>query len=420
MNNDVMVQCDAVGKKFCRDLKRSLWYGVKDSATALFGRRQSIPSRGVDPLREGEFWANFDISFEIKRGDCLGLIGRNGAGKTTLLKMLNGLIKPDHGSIKVRGQVGALIALGAGFNPVLTGRENIAVNGSILGLSKQQISDAIEEIIDFAEIPHAIDSPVRNYSSGMSVRLGFAIATCIRPDVLIVDEVLAVGDAEFRLKCLKRMRNVLKDGCAVLLVSHSMTDIRNMASTTLWLQGGKCQAIGEPYKVVSEYLGTSCSDTAEIEWNDASTAPGGNSVSLRRVAVVPVDIDKPISISTGAKIQLVFDCHEIGLRLGFTLEVCTEEQIVVFHTGESLTPHGNSVHGQYVVDVIIPGFLLNSGKYQLSVTIDESQCIALVHLPNVVTFQVTHESLGVNHAQLPGVVAPRLSWKCHTNALEVT
>ncbi len=415
MNDDVMIRCDGVGKKFCRDLKKSLWYGVLDSARDLFRRRQPMIRRETESLRNGEFWANRDISFEIKRGECLGLIGRNGAGKTTLLKMLNGLIKPDHGFIKVRGQVGALIALGAGFNPVLTGRENIAVNGAILGLSKQQISEAVDDIIDFAELPHAIDSPVRNYSSGMSVRLGFAIATCIRPEVLIVDEVLAVGDADFRLKCLKRMRNVLKNGCAVLLVSHNMTDIRNMASTALWMQDGKCQAIGEPYKVVSEYLGTSCSDTAEIEWEDPSAAPGGDSVSLRRVAVLPVDINKPISISTGAKIQLAFDCHELGLRLGFTLEVCTEEQIVVFHTGGSLTPNGDSVRANYNVDVTVPSFLLNSGKYQLSVTIDESQCIALVHVPNVVTFQVGHESLGVNHAQLPGVVAPKLTWKCHTN-----
>ena len=163
------------------------------------------------PLRDGEFWAVNDVSFELRRGECLGLIGHNGAGKTTLLKMLNGLIKPDAGSITIRGRVGALIALGAGFNPILTGRENIYINGSVLGLSKKEIDGKIDEIIDFAEIGEFIDSPVQNYSSGMSVRLGFSIASSLSPDVLILDEVLAVGDIGFVIKCLNRVRQLLLD-----------------------------------------------------------------------------------------------------------------------------------------------------------------------------------------------------------------
>ncbi len=188
MSSDVLIHVEDVSKKFCRNLRRSLWYGLQDTAADLLGRGESSAS-----LRPEEFWAVDDVSFSLKRGECLGLVGRNGAGKTTLLKMLNGLIKPDKGRIEIRGRVGALIALGAGFNPILTGRENVYVNGAVLGLSKREISERIDEIIDFAEIGDFIEAPVQSYSSGMQVRLGFAVATAMKPDVLLLDEVLAVG-----------------------------------------------------------------------------------------------------------------------------------------------------------------------------------------------------------------------------------
>jgi len=213
--SEILLRCDHVGKKFCRDLKKSLWYGLTDLAGDIVG---SPPG----DLRPEEFWAVDDVSFDLRRGECLGLIGRNGAGKTTLLKMLNGLIKPDTGKIMLRGRVGGLIALGAGFDPILTGRENVFVNGSILGLSKKQIHDRFDEIVEFAEIGQFIDSPVGNYSSGMQVRLGFAVAAImIRPEILLLDEVLAVGDLGFRLKCLNLIQELLEDA-AVVFVSHSM------------------------------------------------------------------------------------------------------------------------------------------------------------------------------------------------------
>src|SRR5206468_4283587 len=201
VDGNVLVHVEHVSRRFCRNLRRSLWYGIQDIARDLnpFGRNSS---GGSSSLRKDEFWAVNDVSFELRRGECLGLIGRNGAGKTTLLKMLNGLIKPDCGCIEIRGRVGALIALGAGFNPILTGRENIYVNGAVLGLTKREIDEKIEEIIDFAEIREFIDSPVQSYSSGMQVRLGFAMASSLNPDILLLDEVLAVGDMGFQAKCL--------------------------------------------------------------------------------------------------------------------------------------------------------------------------------------------------------------------------
>ena len=239
-DSDTLVRVSGVSKKFCLSLKKSLWYGLCDMGRELTGRRRGEHGG----LRTKEFWAVNNVSFELKRGECLGLIGRNGAGKTTLLKMLNGLIKPDAGRIEMRGRVGALIALGAGFNPVLTGRENIYVNGSVLGLTKKEIDAKLKEIIDFAEIGDFIDTPVQNYSSGMAVRLGFAVASSLDPDILLVDEVLAVGDLGFRYKCFQRI-SALMDRAAVIFVSHDMASVSRLSSRVMLLGSGKVQMLSE-------------------------------------------------------------------------------------------------------------------------------------------------------------------------------
>jgi lipopolysaccharide transport system ATP-binding protein len=247
IDSEVMIKVEGVRKKFCRSLKKSLWYGLKDMAAEVFGGNHKH-----DLLRKDEFWAVNGVSFEVKRGQCLGLIGRNGAGKTTLLKMLNGLIKPDHGRIEMRGRVGALIALGAGFNPILTGRENIYVNGSVLGLAKREIDGRIEEIIDFADIRDFIDMPVQNYSSGMQVRLGFSVATALEPDVVLLDEVLAVGDAAFRFKCYNRIAKLMRKA-AVILVTHNMEHIAQICTSCMMLSSGAVRASGSPTLCISAY-----------------------------------------------------------------------------------------------------------------------------------------------------------------------
>lgn len=256
MSDDVLIKAEGASKKFCRSLKRSLWYGLKDIANEAMARNGRH-----DQLRPEEFWAVNDVSFELRRGECLGLIGRNGAGKTTLLKLLNGLIKPDKGRIVMRGRVGALIALGAGFNPILTGRENIYVNASVLGLTKKQTDEKFDEIVDFAELGEFIDAPVQSYSSGMQVRLGFAVATVLEPDILLLDEVLAVGDASFRNKCYHRVASLRKKA-AVIFVSHNMDQIARTSSHTLVMDSGIVAFMGsvvEGAKIyeqlnVSEYM----------------------------------------------------------------------------------------------------------------------------------------------------------------------
>jgi len=232
--SDTLIKVEGVSKKFCKSLKKSLWYGMQDLGREITGRKHG----GDGELRPDEFWAVNDVSFELKRGECLGLIGGNGAGKTTLLRMLNGLIKPDRGRIEMRGRVGALIALGAGFNPVLTGRENIYVNASVLGLTRQEIDAKLDEIIDFAEIGEFIDMPVQSYSSGMSVRLGFSVATALNPDILILDEVLAVGDRRFSHKCFNRIGKIRENGAATLLVSHSEHQLERFCNGGMVLSRG--------------------------------------------------------------------------------------------------------------------------------------------------------------------------------------
>jgi lipopolysaccharide transport system ATP-binding protein len=273
--SDVLVKVEGVSKKFCRDLKKSLWYGIKDVAADLlpFGSTQvseksylSSSSNGDSPtnnpitnksqssaLRPDEFWAVNDVSFELKRGECLGLIGPNGAGKTTLLKMLNGLIKPDKGRITMRGKVGALIALGTGFNPILSGRENIYINASVLGLTKKETDGKIDEIIEFAGIEDFIDTPVQNYSSGMHVRLGFAVATAIEPEVLLLDEVLAVGDMAFRIKCYNRIGRLQKNA-ATIFVTHDMSYLSTVCNRVLFMSHGTSSYYADRNAGIQRYM----------------------------------------------------------------------------------------------------------------------------------------------------------------------
>lgn len=245
--SDTLIKVENVSKKFCLDLKKSLWYGMKDMAGEIFGKKNN------NNLRDQEFWAVKNISFELKRGECLGLIGRNGAGKSTLLKMLNGLIKPDTGRIEMYGRVGALIELGAGFNPILTGKENIYNNASILGFSNEEIDKKLDEIIEFSELSEFIDSPVQYYSSGMRVRLGFSIAAQLNPDILLIDEVLAVGDMGFVLKCFNRIDELFPN-TAIIFVSHSMPQISRISTDLIVMtKGASVYQSSDVSKGISHY-----------------------------------------------------------------------------------------------------------------------------------------------------------------------
>jgi lipopolysaccharide transport system ATP-binding protein len=338
-DDEVLVRVEGVSKKFCRSLKKSLWYGLCDIAGELspFGRRPRIaeaagneslvtsqnqsasggsilpatsdsPLATSDGLRPDEFYAVRDVSFELKRGECLGLIGHNGAGKTTLLKMLNGLIKPDAGTITMRGRVGALIALGAGFNPILTGRENIYINGSVLGLSKREIDERMEEIIDFAGVGDFIDMPVQNYSSGMQVRLGFSVATALQPDILLLDEVLAVGDMQFYAKCLNTIGKMRRNGTAFILVSHSMLNIARYCDRVAYMQHGCCEYLGATEGGVARYEQDMALAPAESLGGCITQSPAGSGkISVTGIRLLGLDGHTVSSIRPGERVEVQLD-----------------------------------------------------------------------------------------------------------------
>ena len=360
--SNVLIKVEGVSKKFCRSLKRSLWYGMQDLGREITGRRHG----GNGKLRQEEFWAVKDVSFELKRGECLGLIGHNGAGKTTLLRMLNGLIKPDSGRIEMRGRVGALIALGAGFNPILTGRENIYVNASVLGLSKREIDEKIDEIIDFAEIGEFIDAPVQSYSSGMQMRLGFAVATTLNPDVLILDEVLAVGDVGFRTKCYNRIDKIA-DRSAIIFVTHSMPHVGRMCDKTIFMEKGISSGALPVNNGIARYDNSFKSSVSYPQRN------GNGKVSFISIRINQVFLDfkktNRIDISFGS--QLEFE---------FVISSSYDEFVVVdvaFHSfsGVAVAECNNFVHQVPVsvsttnknrVMVKIIKLSLNPGRYKLS------------------------------------------------------
>jgi lipopolysaccharide transport system ATP-binding protein len=378
--SEVLVQVNRVSKRFCRNLKQSLWYGLQDIAGELCG----LASGGPD-LRVGEFWAVNDVSFELRRGECLGLIGANGAGKSTLLKMLNGLIKPDAGSIRVRGRVGALIELGAGFHPLLSGRENIYVNASILGMSKRETDRRLDEIIAFADIGDAIDAPVKSYSSGMRVRLGFAVAAHLEPDILLIDEVLAVGDLAFRVRCYRRLSQLRDRGTAVVLISHNSLALSVHCISGLLLQRGRCVSHGPVGEVLqlyeAEVASVNLTDSV-LEWRRAEHINHDADVTLLRVAIESAAGALLPSLESGvsATLRLRVLCRRPIEKLVVHLKVFSSAN----SEGESLTLTSGSdpslsqlACGVYDVEMTFAPVCLPPGNYALKIGLANSSGSAL-------------------------------------------
>jgi lipopolysaccharide transport system ATP-binding protein len=367
-SDDVLVRVEHVSKKFCRSLKRSLWYGMKDLGSELTGSQHSDNKQ----LRKDEFWAVNDVSFELKRGECLGLIGRNGAGKTTLLRMLNGLIKPDKGRIEMHGRVGALIALGAGFNPILTGRENIYVNASVLGLSKKDIDAKFDEIVEFAELGEFIDAPVQSYSSGMSIKLGFAVTTALDPDILIIDEVLAVGDMGFRAKCYDVMGRLSRK-TAIIFVSHSMPIVSRICNRAILMNNGKELIVGQPEVAIEGYF-------AQFP---IGADPTVNLMPNNTLHILAVEIRKMngffaynrISYGEGLIIKINLnsdkDLYDLIGRLSF---LRTDLLPVAISDSKLAGFSVNIRKGLNTISIIIPKLLLGPSKYMLGFTLTPNNC----------------------------------------------
>jgi lipopolysaccharide transport system ATP-binding protein len=351
MSDDVLVEVSGVSKKFCINSRRAMWYGVKDIGSSLVLRDRS------DHLRRDEFLAVDDVSFTLRRGQSLALIGPNGSGKSTLLKMINGLLKPDKGDIRIRGKVSALIELGVAFDHRLTGRENIHVKAAILGIPRQSIARIVDDVVEYSELGDFIDMPVKNYSSGMKVRLGFSIAIQVRPDVLIIDEVLAVGDAGFRGKCYSTIAEYQQE-CAIVLVSHNMGVVGRICDRGMLLNKGRLLLDGDDVpQIIQRYFslfGSSdrknLSDGARIESIELVSSDGSivKSLAYGESATIRVKVELMLAE------RPVINLHFLDIAKNYVFQ--TNSKIDQWELDELEA-------GAYVFSCVVNPLLLNPGKY---------------------------------------------------------
>lgn len=348
-----------------------------------------------------------DIDFEVKQGDVLGIIGKNGAGKSTLLKLLSRVTAPTTGKIYTKGRIASLLEVGTGFHPELTGRENIYMNGTILGMKKWEIDKQIDEIIDFSGCERYLDTPVKRYSSGMTVRLGFAIAAHLNPEILVVDEVLAVGDAEFQKKAIGKMQDVSKgEGRTVLFVSHNMASIKALCHTGMLLENGCVKCMGGIKDVVNEYIGDVCCSDSFL-CDNKKVAPGNDIIRIKSSEIFPLDGSKHITIETGVCFKLAFWCEKSDAMYDVNLRITTLDDVVICQLGKLLGEVGckDSRKGLYVIDFIIPAYVLNAGKYKVSYFWGENQKYVIYEgFEQAFEIENTTSDMGFNLGILPGVL----------------
>ena len=372
------------------------------------------------------YWALKNISFDIKRGQVIGFIGRNGAGKSTLLKILSRITEPTSGFADIYGRVGSLLEVGTGFHAELTGRENIYLNGAILGMKKTEIDRKFDEIVAFAEVEKFIETPVKHYSSGMYLRLAFAVAAHLEPEILIIDEVLAVGDANFQKKCLNKMEDVGKEGRTVLFVSHNMQAITRLCERVILLDEGGVGQDGPAQEVVSSYLRSELGTRAVREWDDSPKVPGNDIVRLRaaRVRTEDGDISDVVDIRKPVAIEMEYRVLQSGHVLVPQFSLDNEEGIRVFVTFDSDPSWRCRARpkGDYLSTVWIPGNYLAEGTLTVRAGIFTLKPYKM-HLlePNVVAFRVVdtfdgHTARGDYAGHLPGVVRPLLKWNTRSES----
>ncbi len=371
-----------------------------------------------DKLRAGsstEFWALRDVSFEVKQGEVLGIIGRNGAGKSTLLKILSRITDPTEGWAEINGRVGSLLEVGTGFHPELTGRENIYLNGAILGMKRGEIDRRFDEIVAFSEVEKFLDTPVKRYSSGMYVRLAFAVAAHLEPEILLVDEVLAVGDAAFQKKCLGKMGDVAKQGRTVLFVSHNMAAVRTLCSRSLYLSSGSMLLDADSETVVSHYLAQDTAASALIAW-DIQTAPRSAELRFLKAFITNDGGEPSPSVDCRCPFFIVAEYEVLrpveGVRIGFMLQ----NLMGVVITGSSdwgVWSQESREPGHYVSRCLFPGYTLNAGTYSVLFGAEVAPYTEQAVLtPYCISFTVEDvDGHGPRHGPVPGVLRPKLNWE---------
>jgi lipopolysaccharide transport system ATP-binding protein len=360
-------------------------------------------------------WSLRDVNFEIEQGDSVGIIGRNGAGKSTLLKILSRVTAPTTGSLKVKGRIASLLEVGTGFHPELSGRDNIYLNGAILGMRKHEIKRKFDEIVDFAGVERYIDTPVKRYSSGMYVRLAFAVAAYLESEILIVDEVLAVGDAEFQKKCLGKMGDISKgEGRTVLFVSHNMAAVKTLCTKGIVLKNGKLAFSGINRDAVAFYQNSGENESCIHYTGPLEDAPGNSNIRVLKFDVKPL-YGEDLTISSGCVFELTFYNNVPNINLDATFELKTLDETVVFHNGALVTENDDSKVGYYTVRGTIDPYILNSGIYKFKIIFGQNQRYALFQADDLVQFEVANETRSNNSNQFPGVISLKIPYQIHYN-----
>jgi len=421
---DIVIKAENLGKKYIighraengryvalRDVlmqnARTLWNKTKDLA-------KGKPIIQGDTLEE--VWALKDASFEIHRGETVGIIGRNGAGKSTLLKVLSRITEPSSGRVTIKGRVASLLEVGTGFHPELTGRENIYLNGAVLGMTRAEIKRKFDEIVAFSEVEQYLDTPVKRYSSGMYVRLAFAVAAHLEPEILVVDEVLAVGDTEFQKKCLGKMGEVAHEGRTVLFVSHNMLSLQNLCYRGFLLESGHILMDGGILSVIGKYLDFGRQQTGEVAWSSPDKSPGDERVRLKAVRIVSegrvtgtVDIDKEFHIEVEYWNLEPDRCLVNFMHIFNSMGICVLTS--ANFPSASLAPDPwyskRYPRGVFRTTCTIPGFLLNDGLYKIMLFIDR------LVASDVISFEVYDTGVMRKEYTGPwiGTVRPRLDWQ---------
>lgn len=417
MSSPVVIKAENVSKLYrlgqvgtgtlSHDLKR--WWALARGKEDPF-KKVGVTNERTQQATSEYAWALRDLNFEIKQGDTVGIIGRNGAGKSTLLKIMSRVTSPTEGSIKIKGRIASLLEVGTGFHPELTGRENIYMNGAILGMTKREINRNFDEIVDFAGVAMYIDTPVKRYSSGMYVRLAFAVAAHLEPEILIVDEVLAVGDAEFQKKCLGKMGDVASHGRTIIFVSHNMTAVQSLCKTTLYMKAGTLVEAGPTAKVINSYLNREIKSCSHRQW-DAEDAPGNEHVKFLRASIV-ANISRenePITVNHEIKVVFQFINYAGNTPINLSLMLNTAGGECIFNVATN--PMHLEVGKKYTSVLTIPGKLLNDELYTINLLYVKDTSVILYHINDVLTFEVADVAREGNwYGKWQGAIRPTLDF----------
>jgi lipopolysaccharide transport system ATP-binding protein len=400
-----------------KSIARRLWSTISAFRNVSVSASQNV---SISPVED--FWALRDVSFEVNQGDVLGIIGRNGAGKSTLLKILSRITEPTEGRVRIKGRVASLLEVGTGFHPELTGRENIFLNGAILGMHRAEIKRKFDDIVAFAEVEKFLDTPVKRYSSGMYVRLAFAVAAHLEPEILIVDEVLAVGDAEFQKKCLGKMQDVSKGGRTVLFVSHNMSQIARICQRCLLLQGGSVKADGDVTRVTTDYLKGDAGHSGQRIWPDLDKAPGDEVARLKSVRVISDDrVTDVVRVLDPVTIEMEFWNFREGANLAAAFSFINSQGVILFVTADFFDPQWGQKprpRGLHRARCVVPGGLFSEGLVTVVAEVSTRTPVYHIHflqLESVVFQVVDAEHPGslrkVWARDIPGVLRPMQVWQ---------